>query len=550
MNDELDFFELQGEPEMPVKAKEATPILPVSQASQNPSESILSLAAKEAGCEITSQEQLNLLNKFIDDTKYGHSSSLPMFCQGGSCPFFSICPLEKAKIRLPVGKACQPAGSLVLTSNRGYVKIEELDQFNDKLVTYETRHASCKITGRAFTLHSRDYNGDLIHIYAGNKTYQCTKDHITIAKWNESAKDLFVVYLMRRGNTWRVGKTNLFWETNKKKTHSGLAQRARSEDADAAWILGLYVTNTEALLAEEYFSITGQVSKSCFMATRDQKDTKYNGLYKWISQSQLDCHHRQLAKETSHYEKFLNSLGLSIDYPHWKYDSANVKRQTSLFNACEVRACNLVSDYMDMLVMPDSVSGKSKAEWKPIQVQRSMYANKVYSLDVDKEHTYITNGIVTHNCPVEKSIMGKWISDNIAALGINPDNPEDAVDMNMIAELAGMELIRYRAAWHLSKDPELVEMRVVGYSPQGEPIYDEKPKMSLLILEKYAKVMGKLRDQLLATRRSQAQVGKISNDLSVRAANMQEKARLLAEKRRNKLQEPESKIETDDSEPG
>jgi hypothetical protein len=258
MNDELDFFELQGEPEIPTKAKELTPIVPVSQASQNPSESILSLAAKEAGCEITSQEQLNLLNKFIDDTKYGHSSSLPMFCQGGSCPFFSICPLEKAKIRLPVGKPC----------------------------------------------------------------------------------------------------------------------------------------------------------------------------------------------------------------------------------------------------------------------------------------------------PVEKSIMGKWISDNIAALGINPDNPEDAVDMNMIAELAGMELIRYRAAWHLSKDPELVEMRVVGYSPQGEPIYDEKPKMSLLILEKYAKVMGKLRDQLLATRRSQAQVGKISNDLSVRAANMQEKARLLAEKRRNKLQEPESKIETDDSEPG
>ena len=251
-NQEDDFFSLQPEPikEKPEQALQNVPTLPNSVSS----ESILSIAAKEAGCEITTKEQLEILDKFIDDTKYGHSASLPMFCKGGSCPFFSICPLEKAKIKLPVGKPC----------------------------------------------------------------------------------------------------------------------------------------------------------------------------------------------------------------------------------------------------------------------------------------------------PVERSIMAKWISDNITALGINPDNPEDAVDMNMIAELAGMELIRYRAAWHLSKEPELVEMRVVGYSPQGEPIYDEKPRMSLLILEKYAKVMGKLRDQLLATRRSQAQVGKISNDLSVRAANMQEKARILAEKRRNKIQDSDSKESIDE----
>lgn len=136
-------------------------------------------------------------------------------------------------------------------------------------------------------------------------------------------------------------------------------------------------------------------------------------------------------------------------------------------------------------------------------------------------------------CPVEKAVMAQWVSNTMHALGIDPKNAEDAVDISMVFELASLEMIRYRAAWHLAADPALVEEKIVAFSPQGEPIYDEKPKMSLLILEKYAKVIGKLRDQLLATRRSQAQVGKISNDVSIRAANMQEKARKLAEKRRS-----------------
>jgi hypothetical protein len=149
---------------------------------------------------------------------------------------------------------------------------------------------------------------------------------------------------------------------------------------------------------------------------------------------------------------------------------------------------------------------------------------------------------VGKSCPVEQAIMAQWVSNTMNALGINPNNPEDSVDINMVFELAGMELIRYRSAWHLSISPELVEERIVGYSPQGDPIYDEKPKMPLLIMEKYAKVIGKLRDQLLATRRSQAQVGKISGDLSVRAANMQAKAREIAEKRRGKVQDADFKV--------
>lgn len=154
-------------------------------------------------------------------------------------------------------------------------------------------------------------------------------------------------------------------------------------------------------------------------------------------------------------------------------------------------------------------------------------------------------------CPVEESVMAQWVAIHMDALDIDPADPGNAVDVNMVFELAGLEMLRYRAAWHLSVDPTLVETRIVGYSPQGEPIYDERPRMALLILEKYAKVIGKIREQLLATRRAQAQVGRINSDVSVRGANMLKQAREIAERRRQggKIEDANFTVKDDNAKP-
>ena len=54
----------------------------------------------------------------------------------------------------------------------------------------------------------------------------------------------------------------------------------------------------------------------------------------------------------------------------------------------------------------------------------------------------------------------------------------------------------------------------------------------MLILEKYSKVVNKLREQLLATRKSQAQAGQLAGDVSVRTANIMSRAKKIAEARR------------------
>lgn len=145
---------------------------------------------------------------------------------------------------------------------------------------------------------------------------------------------------------------------------------------------------------------------------------------------------------------------------------------------------------------------------------------------------------VGKSCPVESALIAEWVKNTLSALHIDPSDPDNAIDVNMVFELAGLELLRYRAAYHLSEDPELVSERVVGYSPQGDAITAEVPKASLIILEKYNKIVSKLRDQLLATRRSQAQVGKVQNDISSRAASMLAKATELAEKRKSARNKP------------
>jgi hypothetical protein len=155
---------------------------------------------------------------------------------------------------------------------------------------------------------------------------------------------------------------------------------------------------------------------------------------------------------------------------------------------------------------------------------------------------------INKRCPVENILIEMWASKFIAALNIDISDPEYAIDMDMVYELAGLELIRNRAACKLSDEPEIFTSKAVAFSPQGETIYDDKPNMALLILERYGKRVDKLREQLIATRSAQAKIGKIAGDSSVRAANLAARAQQILEKRMNKGSIEEVEFEVKDDE--
>jgi hypothetical protein len=149
-------------------------------------------------------------------------------------------------------------------------------------------------------------------------------------------------------------------------------------------------------------------------------------------------------------------------------------------------------------------------------------------------------------CPVECSIVTMWINKHLKALGIeNPDDPVHSFDMDMLYELAGQELIRWRCSVHLSDNPRLVSNQQVGATQQGEPIFADVINPVLDVMERAGKNIAKIRDALVATRQAQIKAGQVTTDPTQRAAELREKAVKIAKERRNsqeKLKDAEFRI--------
>ena len=520
--------------------------LPAVYAESEPTNALIK-TSMDVGINLSEQDMAELKN-FMASSKYGHQSSLSMKCTGIKCDFYEICPLKKINAELPVGKQCQPPGTKVLVVDKSIklrdqtkfiqVSIENLDPSLHSIVSYSRKKSrrgggtnTLRTRGREFSLHSREYVGELVKITAGNYSHKCTKDHISIVKWNEKAINKFVVYLMKKENKFRIGTTKLIWESESGKLHSGLAARCRAESADSMWILGVYDTNTEALLNEEFFSLQAQIPKALFIATDNKSTKKHNGLYRWVDQKQLDDHHDKCALPEYKYSEFLSKLGLSIENPFYRFKSGQmIGGITSSF---EIAACNIIPDLMQVSIFESPFNHKTKGVWTDVKIERELYSGLVYSLDVEKDNTYISNNIATHNCPVENALIEQWVSMYFASLGIDKEDPGNSIEVHMVYELAGLELLRRRAANELSRNSSLVKNMVVGYSPQGEPIYDDKPSQALLILERHSKIVNKLRESLLATPKSAAQAGQISSDVSTRTANILKKTRAIMAARKS-----------------
>ena len=104
--------------------------------------------------------------------------------------------------------------------------------------------------------------------------------------------------------------------------------------------------------------------------------------------------------------------------------------------------------------------------------------------------------------------------------------------MDMLYELAGQELIRWRCSVHLSDDPALVSNQQVGATQQGDPIFGDVINPVLDVMERSGKNISKIREALVATREAQIRAGQLASDPTERAANLREKANEMFRKRR------------------
>lgn len=276
---------------------------------------------------------------------------------------------------------CQPAGTQVWTQS-GHVKIEDLDPKVHKVWSGGQKSYGWQ----PFKKASRSYKGTLIEIECGGWTSRYTPNHKCMARFNASPEQVArgrVVYLMQKGNSFRVGETKAFIQ-NRFGAMFYPKARLRQEGGDQLWVLDYTESPEESRILESLYAVEFGLPTTIF---------DYTGLR--LKQGIGPQLHRRIEARVDLRERaqrLLESKGMSIDHPFW------VKKVGGQ-RTFQVYAMNLLPGLMTMALLPGDPSARGRPpEWLPFTVNRVNYTGRVYSLDVaGQSQTYFADHILTHN---------------------------------------------------------------------------------------------------------------------------------------------------------
>jgi len=287
---------------------------------------------------------------------------------------------------------CQPAGTMVDVVGAGPVPIEFLDPKKHRVQSFDSREGTIcgrgrstrASSGRRFNVARRHYEGEMLRVTVGLSSTECTPDHVWVARWNPDArrKGRCCVYLMRRGDRWRVGWCQVF------NADGGLHlwMRARLEKADAIWVLEVVDSRARASEIESAVAARYGLPTICFEPrpestrghmTRESIERVFGAL------AEIDLTVR--AKEC------LKRHGREVAWP--LISNPRPKGRNTIFR---VRACNLIEELM---CVPVTWPNGRDVRWLPVSIEiEDEFEGPVYSLEVERDVTYVADGIVTHNC--------------------------------------------------------------------------------------------------------------------------------------------------------
>lgn len=379
---------------------------------------------------------------------------------------------------LGLGDPCQPGDTLVVMGGKGNnrwntgkrLRRKRIDRLRvgDKVVTYNQGGAHFNSAGYAIEgITKRHFDGNLVVVTTegGKKQSRYTPNHHCYASF-ASLRGRSVVYLMRRGDQFRIGKSQL------EKHASTISGRLKNEKADAVWILTVHKSRKRALLMEQAIAGKFGIPQLRFCDT--------------MNSNVMNCRRIDKAWEYigSNYKRgvrCLKAFKRDVRYP--LKTSRSGRAQFSMIRPCIIHASNLVSGILLRPFLDQAVAKRS--EWIPIKVHHEAYTGDVYSLTVGGPHLYVADGLVTHNC---QSIM-QWA---FAA----PDSFEITQQLTN-AEVLPLSICYRCPTSHIELARELV--------PQIEP-RDGAPVGTIAELDSYEALLERVKPGLLVICRRNAPV--------------------------------------------
>lgn len=276
---------------------------------------------------------------------------------------------------------CQPGSTMVKMFDGSLKKISAI-RSGDYVLSWD-RGSQCILRRRVAGVASRPYRGRMFRVEGSGRTTLATPNHKFVIRWRDSVRfgKTCITYLMRRGDRWRVGWCQLF--NAQGALHLGL--RMNIEKADAAWVLGVHGDRTNASIQESVIAARYGLPTATFEPVNGAAHLTKESINRIFS---------GVGDRATEAARCLEDYGRSVEWPFIDKVSSKGRHRSTLM---EVRACNLLPGLM-MVPLP-GLSFR-KTEWTVLEcgsfkVDRPL---QVYSLDVEKSHTYVADGIITHNC--------------------------------------------------------------------------------------------------------------------------------------------------------
>lgn len=324
-------------------------------------------------------------------------------------------------------KQCQPAGTMITMYDGTTRPIEDL-KVGDDIVSYTVR-SSCSFKG--FHQHNKKFKkssyisaiehhthvGEMVKLTTENNLVtRYTPDHLCYARFNEeNIKGKYFLYLMcNEKGMFRIGKTQFYVTAGKAKRGCfGLAARMRCEKCNKGWILAVYDDEKSARLDEYKYSMLYQIPQIIFQQARAAGGKNFKTKAFWEDEDIVRLY-EELNQEYNMQERaeaLLRHFHRNIKYPFHILN--DVRQKHSRTYCAPYYACNLLPNIMDVIMFdPTNITWRNNSKRKnrrDIHSIRGKYVNisnieyydteeEVYSLNVETEHTYVADGIMTHNC--------------------------------------------------------------------------------------------------------------------------------------------------------
>jgi hypothetical protein len=272
---------------------------------------------------------------------------------------------------------CHPAGTIVELTGGQRIPIERIKP-GMEVVSYHDEFRGLTAQGRkVLKAASYPYEGELLTLSAGKELVRVTPNHRVPTKFVKDAKPRWALYLMEYGKTSRLGCCSLFYGGG---TGSfGPSMRARHEGADRCWVLNVFESRGDALIAETLTSLRWGIPEHVF---------KEKGAYK---RRLLHA----IGDNRAEASLCLEAFGRLYEHPFYlKGEDKHVSRTYSYVT----EACNLLPGLNRLRTFSGTRNGGS---WVPVKISRKPFKGRVYSLAVEPteggRRLYVADRILVHN---------------------------------------------------------------------------------------------------------------------------------------------------------